>query len=156
MHNPGSGVLAGIGRVFGRVFTERYCCYWAPSRPCGAAGLLLWLPGRISPASRVLPLHPTRPPPYSSTLRPVLLAPLTTMRTTGRHDDPEEKRQDAIRAGITASTALRRRGVKISLNGTSTGTTTCGILRDNRQWARSYLHSGLVLTPELHLRRPPA
>ncbi|KAJ7763492.1 hypothetical protein B0H16DRAFT_1528015 [Mycena metata] len=106
MHNPGSGVLAST-----------YCCYWAPSRPCGAAGLPLWLPGRISRASR----H-----------RYPQCAP------TGRHNDNEEKRQAASAQRPTRGTAsrvLRRRGVKI---------------------VKCYLHSGLVLTPELHLRRPPA
>ncbi|KAJ7728743.1 hypothetical protein B0H16DRAFT_239650 [Mycena metata] len=89
MHNSGSGVLAGVGRAL----AERYHCYWVPSRPCGAEGLPLWLPRRISRASRVLPLYPTPPPPYSSTPLP---------RTTGRHDDPEEKRQNAIRVEISA------------------------------------------------------
>ncbi|KAJ7728766.1 hypothetical protein B0H16DRAFT_1734536 [Mycena metata] len=87
MDNPGSAVLAGIGRVF-------YCCYWAPLSSLRAMGLPLLNYGfPVAYRARLAssPAH-TLPP----------LRPLTTMPTLGRHDDPEEKRQDAIRAEINA------------------------------------------------------
>ncbi|KAJ7712099.1 hypothetical protein B0H16DRAFT_1814911 [Mycena metata] len=93
-HNPGSGVLAGVGRVF----SERYRRCWAAYSRCYCAPVLSL---RSCLPSEHLPHLPGVLPPFFCNTLPSAIS-CTKYSIPGCHDDPEEKRQDAIRAEINA------------------------------------------------------